>query len=67
MRAATRNLAIFESFSADPISLSLQQIAERIDLPKSTTFRLVQSLDGAGYLVRLDNQASLTLRTATRA
>ena len=67
MRAVTRILAIFESFSADPISLSLQQIAERIDLPKSTTFRLVQSVDGAGYLVRLDNQASLTLRTATRA
>lgn len=57
MRAVTRILAIFESFSADRTSQSLQQIADRIDLPKSTTFRLVQSLDGAGYLVRLDNQA----------
>jgi DNA-binding IclR family transcriptional regulator len=37
--------------------LSLQEIANRIRLPKSTTFRLVQSLDEAGYLVRLDNQA----------
>lgn len=57
MRAVTRILAIFESFSADRTSLSLQEIADHIELPKSTTFRLVQSLDEAGYLVRLDNQA----------
>lgn len=57
MRAIQRTLAIFESFTSERTSLTLQEIANRIRLPKSTTFRLVQSLDEAGYLVRLDNQA----------
>ncbi|MBI3042716.1 MAG: IclR family transcriptional regulator [Betaproteobacteria bacterium] len=56
MRAVERTLAIFECFSNERPSLTLQEIANRIRLAKSTTFRLVQSLDEAGYLVRLDNQ-----------
>jgi DNA-binding IclR family transcriptional regulator len=63
MRSVQRILAIFESFSADRSSLSLQEIADRIELPKSTTFRIVQSLERAGYLVRLeDNQYCLSFR-----
>ena len=63
MRSVQRILAIFESFSAERSSLSLQEIADRIDLPKSTTFRIVQSLERAGYLVRLeDNQYCLSFR-----
>lgn len=57
MRSVQRTLAIFECFTSERTSLTLQEIATRIRLPKSTTFRLVQSLDEAGYLVRLDNQA----------
>ena len=57
LRAIQRTLAIFDCFTNERTSLSLQEIATRIRLPKSTTFRLVQSLDEAGYLVRLDNQA----------
>jgi len=56
MRAVQRTLAIFDCFTNEHTSLTLQEIANRIRLPKSTTFRLVQSLDEAGYLVRLDNQ-----------
>jgi len=56
MRAVERTLAIFECFTDERPSLTLQEIANRIKLAKSTTFRLVQSLDEAGYLVRLDNQ-----------
>ncbi|HYC46946.1 MAG TPA: helix-turn-helix domain-containing protein [Burkholderiales bacterium] len=56
MRAVQRILAIFESFTADRSSLTLQEIADRIELPKSTTFRIVQSLEKAGYLVRLEDQ-----------
>jgi DNA-binding IclR family transcriptional regulator len=56
MRAVQRTLAIFDCFTSERTSLTLQEIANRIRLPKSTTFRLVQSLDEAGYLVRLDNQ-----------
>src|SRR3972149_868504 len=56
MRSVQRILAVFESFSRTRNSLTLQEISNRIDLPKSTAFRIVQSLEKAGYLVRLDNQ-----------
>jgi DNA-binding IclR family transcriptional regulator len=56
MRAVQRILAIFESFTPEKSSLTLQEIADRIELPKSTTFRIVQSLEKAGYLVRLEDQ-----------
>lgn len=56
MRAVERIVAIFESFAPEKNSLCLQEISERIHLPKSTTFRLVQSLEQAGYLVRLEDQ-----------
>lgn len=56
MRSVGRTLAVFDCFSEDKPSLALQAIANRVGLPKSTTFRLVQSLDQAGYLVRLENQ-----------
>lgn len=47
---------MFECFTPDADSLTLQEIADRIELPKSTAFRIVQSLEQAGYLVRLENQ-----------
>jgi len=56
MRAVQRILAIFESFTVETSSLTLQEISEHIELPKSTTFRIVQSLEKAGYLVRLEDQ-----------
>lgn len=56
MRAVERILAIFESFTPEKSSLALQEIADTIELPKSTTFRIVQSLEKAGYLVRLEDQ-----------
>src|SRR5881398_2809678 len=56
MRSVERILAVFESFSPNRASLSLQQISDRIGLPKSTSFRIVQSLERAGYLVRLEDQ-----------
>lgn len=56
MRSVHRILAIFESFSPAHPSLTLQQIAERIELPKSTAFRIVRSLEECGYLVRLEDQ-----------
>jgi len=56
MRAVQRIFAIFESFTRDKSSLALQEIADSIELPKSTAFRIVQSLEQAGYLVRLEDQ-----------
>jgi DNA-binding IclR family transcriptional regulator len=56
MRAVQRILAVFESFTPEKSSLTLHEISERIELPKSTAFRFVQSLEKAGYLVRLEDQ-----------
>ncbi len=56
MRAVQRTLAVFDCFAPGRTSLTLQEIANRVGLPKSTAFRLVHSLDQAGYLVRLDSQ-----------
>ena len=63
MRSVQRILAVFECFTSERNSLTLQEIADRIDLPKSTAFRIVRSLEKAGYLVRLeDQQYCLSLR-----
>ena len=56
IRAVGRALAIFDAYDNEHLSLSLQEIAERIRMPKTTAFRLVNTLERAGFLVRMDNQ-----------
>ena len=56
IRAVGRALAIFDAYDSEHLSLSLQEIAERIRMPKTTAFRLVATLERAGFLIRLDNQ-----------
>lgn len=55
-RAVERALAIFDAFAADRQSLTLQEIGEQIGMPKATTFRLVNTLQRSGFLVRLEDQ-----------
>ena len=56
MRSVQRILAVFESFTSTKNSLTLQEIADHIELPKSTVFRILRSLEQSGYLVRLEDQ-----------
>lgn len=56
IRAVERALAIFDAFDTEHQSLSLLEIGERIAMPKATTFRLVNTLQRNGFLVRLDDQ-----------
>ncbi len=56
IRAVGRALAIFDAFDNEHLSLSLQEIGERIKMPKTTAFRLVSTLERAGFLIRMDNQ-----------
>lgn len=56
MRTVDRALAVFDCFTPEHRRLSLQDIARAVNLPKSTTFRLVQALEEQGYLARLENQ-----------
>ena len=63
IRAVERALAIFDAFDAQHRSLSLLEIGERIGMPKATTFRLVNTLQKRGFLVRLgDQRYSLSLK-----
>jgi len=55
MRAVERILAVLECFTPAKTSLTIQQASEQIGLPKSTVFRLMQSLERAGYLIRLED------------
>lgn len=56
MQSVERVVAVLESFTPSKRSLRLQEIADRCNLPKSTTFRITGSLERAGYLVRLEDQ-----------
>jgi DNA-binding IclR family transcriptional regulator len=56
IRAVARSLAIFDAFDNQHLSLTLQEISERIRMPKTTAFRLVNTLEKGGFLIRMDNQ-----------
>ena len=56
VRAVVRALSIFDAFDHEHTSLSLQEISDRIGMPKATTFRLVNTVSRAGFLIRLGDQ-----------
>lgn len=56
VRAVVRALSIFDAFDQEHTSLSLQELSERIEMPKATTFRLVNTVSRAGFLIRLPDQ-----------
>lgn len=55
-RALLRALSILECFSLETPALALQEIYRTVKLPKSTTFRLVVTLQEAGYLLQRSDQ-----------
>lgn len=57
VRSVARALAILECFQGDCPNLALHQISAKLGLAKSTTYRLVSTLIGAGYLVQKENNA----------
>jgi DNA-binding IclR family transcriptional regulator len=57
IRVLQRALAVLECFSDDKPRMSLQEISRAISLPKTTTFRILATLVGSGYLVQLENQS----------
>ncbi|HYC44030.1 MAG TPA: IclR family transcriptional regulator [Burkholderiales bacterium] len=56
MRTVRRALSVLDCFSPASARLTLQEIADRLGLAKSTTFRAVNALEDLGYLVRLTDQ-----------
>ncbi|MCL4763134.1 MAG: IclR family transcriptional regulator, partial [Burkholderiales bacterium] len=63
VRVLQRALAILECFSREKPALTLQEIYRKVELPKSTTFRLVTTLQNSGYLLqRADQRYSLSYK-----
>jgi len=58
VESLARGLAILSAFSEENPQLSLTDIAQRLKLNKSTTFRLLSTLEHLGYLQR-DPQTKL--------
>jgi IclR family transcriptional regulator, pca regulon regulatory protein len=52
IEALSRGLRVLEAFSESKSELSLVEIATAVNLDKSTTFRLVYTLEALGYLER---------------
>lgn len=50
IEALTRGLEILSLFSAERASLSLSQIVDLLELNKSTAYRMLSTLESAGYL-----------------
>jgi DNA-binding IclR family transcriptional regulator len=56
MRTIDRAVSVFDCFTQEHPSRSLQDISRSVNLPKSTTSRMLQALEARGYLARLENQ-----------
>lgn len=52
VRSVERAFAILRAFSRDDYKLNLSELAERIELPITTTLRLATTLEGLGLLER---------------
>ena len=57
IRSVVRAFAVFDCFSTDARRLTLHEICQKLDLPKSTVFRLLNTLVEIGYLHHLENQS----------
>ena len=52
IQSLERAMSILELFQNNVVELSLKDISERLELNKSTTFGLVNSLSSLGYLLQ---------------
>lgn len=53
--ALERGLRLLGEFSRDSRTLSAPELARRLDLPRSTVFRLLNTLEGMGFIERTAN------------
>lgn len=56
IRSVIRAFSVLDCFSFEAPRLTLHEICEKLELPKTTTFRLVHTLVDTGYLLQLDDQ-----------
>jgi PcaR/PcaU/PobR family beta-ketoadipate pathway transcriptional regulator len=58
VESLARGLAVLSAFSEEQPDMSLTNISQRLQLNKTTTFRLLSTLETSGYIVR-DQQTKL--------
>ena len=58
--ALQRGLAIFELFD-EASTLKISDVAKKLGLPHATAFRLMHTLETAGYIARVANSTAFTL------
>ncbi len=56
VKSALRTLSLFEMFADQKRALSLSEIARLLDIPQSSCFSLIRTLQDAGYLYSLDGR-----------
>lgn len=61
MRSLARGLQILSLFRPERPSLSVEEISQELDLPKSSVYRLVATLRDSGYLRKLPGADGYTL------
>lgn len=60
--SVSRALSILDAFLGEDRYLPLSELARRVELPKSTTFRLVNQLTESGYLTKVGRNYRLSAR-----
>ncbi|MBO6946376.1 MAG: IclR family transcriptional regulator [Rhodospirillales bacterium] len=55
IRSIDRALSILETFEPNQPLLTLHEISVKVKLPKTTTFRILQTLIDSGYILHTDN------------
>ncbi len=62
--ALERGLRVLGEFSRDSRTLSAPELARRLNLPRSTVFRLLNTLEAMGYIERTDSGSDYRLGLA---
>jgi len=62
--ALARSLRVLGEFSRDSRTLSAPELARRLNLPRSTVFRLLNTLEAMGYIERTDSGSDYRLGLA---
>lgn len=62
--ALERGLRILGEFSASTQTLNPTEVAKRLEIPRSSAFRMMQTLETLGYLTRTDDEGDYRLGVA---
>lgn len=61
VESLVRGLDVLEVLAANPPSLKLKEVTERVDLPKATTYRILQTLIARNYVHYFKDSAEFRL------